>query len=26
VCIGILMRSSTWRSIFLCRGETFTGG
>ena len=26
VCIGILMRSSTWRSIFLCRGGTFTGG
>ena len=26
VCIGMLMRSSTWRSIFLCRGGTFTGG
>ena len=25
VCIGILMRSSTWGSIFLCRGGTFTG-
>ena len=25
VCIGILMRSSTWRSIFICRGGTFPG-